>query len=73
MPGIQPGDAMVKCHGSLCVIVGGAASFEVYGSGPAKRTGVERMLAAKIASAKKSNFILMRADLILADTQILEK
>jgi hypothetical protein len=64
---------MVKCHGSLCVIVGGAASFEVYGSGPAKRTGAKRMLAANAAPERKNNFVLMWADLILADTQILEK
>jgi len=33
-------------------------SFEVYGSGPPKRSGAERMIVANIAAAKKSNFIL---------------
>src|SRR5207249_5390729 len=43
----QPGIAIVRCHGSLCVIVGGGASFDVsYVSGPARRTGAEKKMVA---------------------------
>src|SRR5205807_9952915 len=59
MPGIQPGAAIVKCQGSLCVIVGGATSFEVYGSGPAKRTGAERTIVANTVPPQIDNLILM--------------
>src|SRR5205809_6981475 len=66
----QPGAAIVNCQGSLSVIDGGATSFGVYGSDPAKRSGAERTAAAP---AKKNHFSLMEHDFIVVDAEIREK
>src|SRR5438093_5287157 len=49
----QPGAAIVNCHGSLCVIVGGAASFGGSSSVPAFALPT----AANTAPENKSNLI----------------
>src|SRR5205823_12566068 len=51
----QPGTAIVNCHGSLCVIVGGATSFGASSIEPAST----RPMIAKTAPARKNNLILM--------------
>src|SRR6266550_5838928 len=55
MPAIQPGAAIVNCHGSLCVIVGGTLSFGWSSSVPAWR-GPN---SANTAAAKKNRFIVI--------------
>jgi hypothetical protein len=55
MLAIQPGAAIVNCHGSLSVIDGGAVSFDASSSEPAPT----RPMIANIAPARKNNFILM--------------
>src|SRR5207247_8710348 len=55
MPAIQPGAAMVNCHGSLSVIDGGAVSFGASSIEPPPT----RPLIANTAPARKDNFILM--------------
>src|SRR5439155_6571258 len=51
----QPGAAIVNCHGSLCVIVGGAVSFGCSSNEPA----LIRPTIANSAPVKKSSFALM--------------
>src|SRR5881398_13441 len=51
----QPGTAIVKCHGSLSVIDGGAVSFGASSIEPAPT----RPMIANTAAARKNNFILM--------------
>ena len=56
MLGSQPGTAIVNCHGSLCVIDGGAVSFGASSIEPAPT----RPMIANSAPARKNNFILMK-------------
>src|SRR5438093_13736784 len=55
MPAIQPGAAMVNCHGSLSVIGGGAVSFGASSIEPAPT----RPMIANTAAVRQDNFILM--------------
>jgi hypothetical protein len=52
----QPGAAIVNCHGSLSVIVGGAVSFGASSIEPAPTWP----MIANSAPARKNNFILMK-------------
>jgi hypothetical protein len=54
-PAIQPGAAIVNCHGSLCVIDGGAVSFGCSSTVPALRGPS----SANAAPANNSNLIIM--------------
>src|SRR5262249_52283655 len=55
MLGINPGTAIVNCHGSLCVTFGGAVSFGASSREPA-RTGAASATAAEM---NKTNLIFM--------------